>query len=111
MKFLFFDKILSFITNRRHIFILKSSEHDDTKEILETVNNNIKAEIDIYSNCKDLFFCLNKHKSYYQIGVVNKDDKKNTRNILENLVKSINPKIKILKYTDKNTFKKQCLVR
>lgn len=110
MKFLFFHKLINFITNRKHIFVLKSSVVDDTKEIIETVNKNFNAEVDVFSNCEDLFFNLNKHKSYYQFGVVDQNDKKNTRNILTNLVKTINPKIKIITYTDKKTFRNQRFV-
>jgi hypothetical protein len=107
MKFSWISRVMDFITRKKHVFIVKSSECDNTKEIIQTVSSTSNANVDVYSNCEDLFLNLNKYKTYYHVGVINQNDKKNTANILTSLVKSINPRIKMVTYTDKNTFKNQ----
>lgn len=108
MKFSWFYRIVDYFSNKKHAFVVQSTTDDNTTEIvnmLSTPNNNVG--VDVYSNCEDLFFNLNRCKSYYQIGVINKNDKKNTANILTNLVNSTNPKIKMVTYSDKKSFKTQ----
>jgi len=107
MKLSIFKRLMDYITDKKHIFIVKSSDGDNTQEILETVQSTSYADVDVYSDCEKLFLNLNRHKGYYQVGVVNKNDKKNTANILANMVSTINPRIKIVTYTDKNSLKKQ----
>lgn len=98
---------MNFITRKKHVFVVKSSERDDVESIVKTVVLTKNVDVDVYSTCEDLFLNLNKHKRYYTIGVVDKNDKKNIANILTNLISNINPRIKLVTYTDKNTFKTQ----
>jgi hypothetical protein len=104
MKFSWIYRFIDYMKGKKHGFLIKSSEEDNSKEIVRNVSNP-NLELDVYSNCEDLFINLNRYKGYYHFGLINKNDKKNTANILTNLIGSINPKIKMVTYTDKNTFK------
>lgn len=110
MKFSWFYRILDYLTHKQHIFVVKSTDGDNTTEIVNMVSTTVNSEVDIYSNCEDLFFNLGKHKNYYQVGVIHKSDKKNTANILKNLVTSEHPRIKIVTYSDKKTFKSELVM-
>jgi hypothetical protein len=55
MKLSIFKRLMDYITDKKHIFIVKSSDGDNTQEILETVQSTSYADVDVYSDCEKLF--------------------------------------------------------
>ena len=102
-----YQRAIDFITNKKHAFIMKSS-NNDTASIKTSPLIEKDVDIDVYSDCKVLFNVLNNHKNYYQFGYVEKNDKKNTSNILINMINLTNPKIKMFSYSSKNLAKPKC---
>jgi hypothetical protein len=107
MKFYWYNKIINFFGKKKHMFVIKSSE-TELQSIKDVLNEDIiNTDVSVYSNCKQLLYDLNQHKNYYDVGIVSKNDKKNTANILVNIINTINPKIRVVTYNDKKTFKNQ----
>lgn len=109
---------MNFLKKTHRIFILKDKDKDvNVNEILETVESSNReslvkdTKIDVYSDCKKLFYVLNKHKDYYDYGVINKNTKKNTQGILIDLLNSINPNMKIFKYSNKKQLREELNVK
>jgi len=100
-----YHRIIDYITNKKHAFVIKSSNLVSNDDIIKTVTPASNVDVDVYSDCKTLFDMLNNHKDYYQMGYVEKNDKKNTSNIFINMVGLSNPKIKMYSYSTKNLSK------
>lgn len=90
------------LNRKKHVFVMRSSEQDNLTDLIDTFSSK-SAEVDIYSTCKDLFMSLNKCKNHYELGVVYENDKKNISNILIKVIQSINPKIRVITYSNKNS--------
>lgn len=104
MKIFWFKKLINGISRRKSVFIIKSDD-TDVDDIIQTLSKEVDVDVDVYSNCKELFFALNKHKLYYDWGVMSKSDKRNVGDVLSDMIKYINPNIILYTYTDKNTLK------
>lgn len=107
MRFSWLQRVFDKIQGKKHVFVVKSSDTENLSELIRTVSSVVEnSKVDVYTDCKDLFLQLNEHKNYYQIGVINENDKKNTANILSNMVELIDPNIKVITYSDKKSFQK-----
>ena len=99
----FIKKIYNWVLQKKHIFLIKSSEPTNTTDIVNSIYTSTNNTVDVYSDCRELFYKLNSRKNYYYIGIIDKNDKKNTGNILKNIIQTINPNIKIITYSKQTT--------
>lgn len=104
MTYSWLCKFKSVLNRKKHVFVVRSSEQDNLSDIINTFSTSRNIDVDVYSTCKDLFMSLNKYKNHYELGVVYENDKKNISNILIKVIQSINPNIKMVKYSNKNSF-------
>lgn len=102
MAFDWLCKLINFFKRPIRIFIFNDENQKNTQNIIETVNDSIdNAKVDVFTDCRKLFYTLNNKKNFYDAGVVDQNSKKNTRKILSNMVNLTNPKLKIIEFTDK----------
>ncbi len=111
MKKTWYQQLVKIFSGQKRVFVMGVSNKNNIVDILSTVKSNIiNSKVDVFMDCESLFLALNKHKHYYQVGILEKSDTRNTAGVFANMVRSIDPNIKIVTYSDKNTFKKEISV-
>lgn len=98
----FFRKLVDWTLNKRRAFFIGNVNAVESHKFITNLEHNSHGlSVDVYPDYETLLNKLNREKSFYQTGIISKNDKKCTTKVLCYYIKKINPDIKLVQYTEK----------